>query len=646
MNNSRYLVPLMAFLAILLLSACSAAASPTPVSSPTQVQATPAPSQTPTPAPQKTLTICLGDEPASLYMYANLGASARSVLSAIYDGPIDSNSYAYQPVILKDLPSLENGDALLETVMVREGDRVVDSDGLAVTLTAGMSVLPSGCTSDDCAVTYDGFTDIQMDQMVVTFTLLPGLTWSDGESLTADDSVFSFELASSPETPGSKYLVDRTLSYEAIDDLTVQWWGRPGFIDPAYFTNFWTPAPRHAWKDYAVAELPTLDVSAKSPLGWGPYVMDQWLPGESIHLVKNTRYFRAKEGLPAFDELTFRFISDPNLAISLLIAGTCDVLDPGIPLDDQVELLKAFDTNGQLKVNFSTSLNLEQLAFGIQPASYDESFSIAQGDRPDLFADKRTRQAFAMCLDRQKVVDEVLYGLSEVPSSFIPSEHPQYDPNVTVYSHDAQAGNRLLDEVGWKDQDNDPLTPRQAVGIPGVLDGTPLKMGYLTTGALQRRQVSQLLVGSLAECGVQVDIQYMDPVDMYRIGSGEPLFGRTFDLAEYALAGTGLEPPCSWYLASEIPSEENNWMGINFSGYQDPLFDLSCRTARSSLEVEAPYSAVQETFSEDLPVIPLYWQVKVAASRVGLCGFLPDPTAASSLWNIEGYRTSINCPGE
>jgi peptide/nickel transport system substrate-binding protein len=263
MNNSRYLVPLMAFLAILLLSACSASASPTPVSSPTEVKAAPTPSQTPTPAPQKTLTICLGDEPASLYMYANLGTSARSVLSAIYDGPIDSNSFAYQPVILKDLPNLENGEALLETVMVREGDRVVDSNGLPVTLTAGMSILPSGCTSDDCAVTYDGFTDIQMDQMVVTFTLLPGLTWSDGEPLTADDSVFSFEIASSTETTASRYLVDRTLSYEAIDDLTVQWWGRPGYIDPEYFTNFWTPAPRHAWKDYAVSELPTLDASAR-----------------------------------------------------------------------------------------------------------------------------------------------------------------------------------------------------------------------------------------------------------------------------------------------------------------------------------------------------------------------------------------------
>lgn len=644
MNKARLLVCLIALVGLLFLAGCSGGSAVTPTASPSPLLLTPTPAQSPTPVAPRSLTICLADEPTSLNMYANLTPSSRSVLSAIYDGPIDTNSYAYQPVILKDLPSLENGDALLETVMVREGDRVVDSNGLPVSLTAGTSVLPSGCTSEDCAVIYDGYTDIQMDQMVVTFTLLPGLTWSDGEALTADDSVYSYELASSSETSASRYLVDRTLSYEAVDDLTVQWWGRPGYVDPSFVTNFFTPAPRHAWQDHTAAELPTLEAASRYPLGWGPYVLDKWLTGESIHLVKNAHYFRAKDGLPAFDDLTFRFVPDPNLAISLLIAGTCDLLDPGIALDDQVELLKAFDANGQLTVQFSSSMNLEQLAFGILPASYDENFSPAEGDRPDLFSDKRTRQAFAYCLDRQKVVDQVLYGLSEVPSSFIPSEHPQYDPNVSTYEHDPQAGSRLLEQVGWKDTDNNPLTIRTALGIPGVPDGTPLKVTYLTTGALQRRQVSQILASSLAECGVQVEVQYMDPLELYRIGADQPLFGRQFDLAEYALAGTGLVPPCNRYLSSEVPSSENNWMGINFSGYQEPSFDNSCRSANASLSPETSYSAVQELFSEDLPVIPLYWQVKIAAARVGLCGFQPDPTASSSLWNIEQFSSASQCP--
>jgi len=54
--------------------------------------------------------------------------------------------------------------------------------------------------------------------MVVTFEMLEGLTWSDGTPLTADDSVYSFEVWADPDTPASRYLVDRTTSYEATSD--------------------------------------------------------------------------------------------------------------------------------------------------------------------------------------------------------------------------------------------------------------------------------------------------------------------------------------------------------------------------------------------------------------------------------------------
>lgn len=650
MNDLRSCVCLVGLAGLFILSGCG---SPAPTSMPTVAIEEPTAVQAiSTPIPSlvlsKTLSICLAEEPVSLYLYDNLGASARSVLAAIYDGPIDSNSYASQAVILQKLPSLEDGDAILEPVTVMAGDRVVDVNGSPVTLAEGTLVHPSGCSTEDCAIEYDGTSEIEMDQLVVNFTLLPGLTWSDGEALTADDSVYSFQLASDPNTPGSKYLVNRTQAYQAVDDLTLQWFGLPGYLDQAYAGNYWTPAPRHAWKTFTPAELP--QAVGKNPLGWGAYVLDQWLPGESIHLVRNTLYFRADQGLPRFNDLYFYFISDPNLAISRLIAGSCDVLDPGMALDDQVELLQAFDANRQIKVRFSTSMNLEQLDFGIQPASYDNGFNLADGDRPDFFADKRTRQAIALCLDRQKVVDDILFSLSEVPSSFVTGGHPLYDPDVTLYDHDTLAGNRLLDEAGWKDRDNDPRTTRLAFAIPGVPDGTPLKITYVTTPALQRRLVSGILVNSLAECGVEVIVQYMDPVDLYRVGSGSPLFGRKFDLAEFALAGSGLEPPCGWYLGSEIPSPLNAWSGINFSGYADEDYDSACLEARSNLgqdtSLDYSYAVVQEIFSEDLPVIPLYWQVKVGASRPGLCGFWPDPTAASSLWNIELFSRTSSCPGE
>ena len=652
MKLGRILAILTGFGWMLVLAACgSQPGTPTPTeaaratASPTQQ-----PSATPTPVVQKMLTICLGEEPNSLYPYAALNAAARSVLAAIYDGPIDTNSFEYQAVILQKLPSLEDGDALVETVLVKPGDAIVDADGLPVKLATGVRLNPSGCTSRKCQLTYDGTSEVQMDQMVVNFSLLPGLTWSDGEPLLADDSIYSYELASNPGTPGSKYLIERTQSYEAVDDLTVQWWGKPGFLDQGFRSNFWAPAPRHAWGDYTPLELPGSDVAGRKPLGWGPYLVEEWLSGDQIHLKKNPNYFRAKEGLPVFDDLFFRFVADPNLAISKLIAGTCDVLDPSVALDDQVELLQAFTANQQLSAKFANSMNLEQLDLGIQPASYDDGISLGRGDRPDLLGDERTRQALAMCLDRERVVTEVLNGLSEVPASFIPSSHPLYNEQVAKYPFDILAGKRLLDEVGWKDRDNDPQTPLEAWEIPGVPDGTKLVLNYVTTGAIQRRQVSEILSKSLAECGVQVKLQFLDPEVLYHTGPEYPLFGRQFDLAEFAMASSGFEPACNWYMGSEIPGTTNSWMGVNFSGYKNLAFDTACQSARSSIGQEVPlktlYEDPQEIFAQDLPVITLYWQVKVGAARVGLCGFKLDPTSANNQWNIESYRFQTICPEE
>ncbi len=633
-------VSLFVFLAV-LLAACGPKETATPLPAP--IPATP----TPTPVPPRTLTICLGQEPASLYPLGNPSSSARSILAAIYDGPIDTNSYGYQAVILKKLPSLADGDALISAVSVYVGDEVVDADDLPVTLAPGVRLRPSGCRSDECAVVYDGKGEIQMDQMVVNFSLSPGLYWSDGMPLTVDDSVYSYNLAADASTPASKYLIDRTQSYEAVDEQTVQWWGKPGYLDPTYFTNFWTPYPRHVWSQYTPAELPESEAAARNPIGWGPYAMAEWVSGDAVTLKKNPFYFRAGEGLPKFDTLVFRFISGPETAISELLAGRCDLLDASLHLDGQAGILESFDSGGQLKAIFSPTNVMERLDFGIRPAAYDNGYNPSTGDRPDFLSDKRVRQAIAMCLDRQKVVDTVLYGLTTVPNAYTPSSHPLYNPDVKAYPFDVVAANQLLEQAGWRDQDNDAGTPRQAWGIANIPAGMPLVLNYWTTGAAQRRQVSQILADSLAQCGIKVNIQYYEPTELYAQGPDGVLFGRKFDLAGFAMGSTGVEPPCAWFTSGEIPNSANHWVGTNLSGYTNPAYDAACLSARGALPGEADYAdgyrATQAIFAEDLPIVPLYWRLKVAAARLDLCSFSLDPSAASDLWNIEAFDYGDRC---
>ncbi len=638
----RRLVPCLAAFMI-LLSACALPFGQKPV--PT-VEATPLPTAAPTVAVPRILTICLGEEPNTLYPFANPNDAALSVLAAIDDGPIDTISYDYQPVILQKLPSLADGDAQILPVDVSLGSKIVDADGKLTALAAGSRVRPSSCRGDGCVINYDGVSPLKMDQMQVTFHLRPDITWSDGTPLTADDSVYAYQLAADANTPGSKVLVDRTQTYEALDPATTQWWGIPGFLDPGFMANFWAPAPKHLWSQFKAAELPQIDVASRSPAGWGPYQIHDWIAGDHITLLKNPYYFRASEGYPKFDQLVFRFITDPNAAISELTAGHCDILDPSVRLDSQVALLEQMQQSGSIQASIAPGMAIEWLGLGIRPATYDDGINTARGARPDILADPRTRQGIALCMDRQKVVDTVLFGQTTVPLSFVPPDHPLYDSSVSAYRFDPTAGLQLLQEVGWRDIDGNPATPLSAVSVKNVPAGTPLQLFYYSTPAVQRRQVIDILTKSLAQCGITLTVQYYDQNDLYAPGPQGLLFGRRFDLIEYAMATEAIEPPCDWFMSSEIPNATNHWVGTNVTGYQSPDYDAACHAARLALPGEPAYQSAyhqaQSIFANDLPAIPLYYRLRVAAARADVCHFDLDPSG-NPLWNIEAFDMGPAC---
>ena len=643
MLRTRYLIFLL--IISLVLPACAPQVTEIPVipETPTALP----PLATPTPAP-RSLTVCLGSEPNTLYPYGNPNSAARSVLSALYDGPIDLVEYGYEPIIIEKIPNINDGDAQVSPISVKAGDQVVDASGNVVLLATGVKVRPSSCRGDDCVITYDGTSTIQMDQLIVTFTMLDKLMWSDGEPLTASDSVYSFQVASANATPISKFLIDRTQIYEAADDLTVQWWGKPGFIDSDYYTNFWMPLPEHLWGEFTPADLLTVDVSSKIPLGWGPYILQEWQAGESLHFIKNLNYFRAASDLPKFDELTFLIYPDPNAAITALVDGKCDVLDPSVRLDGQVGLLQQMQTDGQAKLVTAQTNTMEWLGIGIVPASYDNGFNLSdKQDRPDLFGDQRMRQALALCLDRQKVVDTVLFGLSQVPDTYLPADHPLHNGNVQTYEFNPASGNEILEQIGWLDHDKNPVTPRQALGVTNVPIGTPLVLNYVTSSATQRRQVAEIFTQSLAECGIGLNATYANASDLYLAGPVGPLFGRQFDLAEYAIGVNSLEPQCSWFTTAQIPAADNNWIGTNISGYTNPTFDTACQQALQSLPEDPTYASHQEAqsiFASELPSIPLYLRLRVAATRPDFCGLTLDPSSTYALNNIEAFDYGEACP--
>jgi peptide/nickel transport system substrate-binding protein len=594
------------------------------------------------------------------------------ILEAIYDGPIDTRGFDYQPVILEKLPTLADGDAALEPVAVQAGDRVVDNRDELVPLEPGVVVRPFGCTAPECAVTWDG-SPLEMAQLSAVFTLREELKWSDGEPLTADDSVFSYQIARNCQGDSGacgRYglvtrrgwdTVERTASYTALDERTVRWMGVPGFLTPQYQVNFFIPLPEHVLAGSPPEELFEAQEAARQPLGWGPYRIDRWVPGDHIRLLKNPYYFRAGEGLPRFDQVIFRFVGlDAEKNLYDLMNGACDVLDQKASLvlqDGQIESLLEYDSAGQLDAHFATGTVWEHADFGIRPISYDDGYQLGV-DRPDFFGDPRTRQAIALCMDRQQVVETVLHGLSAVPDSYLPAEHPLFNPHLPKYSFDPSAGATLLTEVGWIDDDGNPGTPRVARGVPNVLDGTPLKFTYATTTATQRQGAAKILAESLAQCGIGVELQIAEGSVLFAPGPEGSLFGRQFELAQFAWL-TGVQPPCDLWTTEQIPGDPNildengvplfpmGWGGQNETGYSNPEYDQACRSAQESLPGQAGYVEshlkVQEIFASELPVIPLYLRLTLAVTRPDLCGFTLDPTSYSEMWNIEAFDFGEDC---
>lgn len=450
----KRLIPTFALgmLIIAALAACEPGATATipATSEPTQAAATP------TAIPQKTLVVCLGYEPTSLYMYKESSRAMWSVLEALYDGPIDTVNFQAQPVILDTLPTVENGGITLSSTAVKAGDEVANVEGDIVALTKGVVVFPEGCTSSECAVAWDGTSDLKITQMSAQFKIKAGITWSDGTPLTAEDVVYSYTVAADPATAAAKTLVKRTASFTAIDAQTVQWTGKPGYLTMNPSAYFWIPLPKHILGRMTAEQLNTADETNKSPLGWGPYMIDEWTTGDHIRLVKNPNYFRASEGLPKFDVLVFRFT--PGLAetdLSPLVTGECDLMETSVGLEGQIQPLRELENAGKTKLYFGQGPEWELLNFGIKPASYDDAYN-PYLDRQDFFGDLRSRQAVAYCVNREKIIKEVLFSQSQIPATYLPTTHPYWIKDLSVIAYDPAQGASLLDQVGWVDDDNDP----------------------------------------------------------------------------------------------------------------------------------------------------------------------------------------------
>lgn len=619
----------------LFLAACtSPAETPTPTATENGEVATAAPTATPTEEPVAILNICTTSLPESAFPYDGKNPiSKQNLLALIQRTAFPTDESGASAALLVETPTQDNGGITLKAVNAQLGEKIVDANGDLLVLKAGVTVRPSGCRSADCAVTWDGTEALSLDQMVVSFQLNEGLTWSDGAPLTAADSVFSFTLASDPGTPGLQWMESRTDSYTAEDNSTILWTGVPGFTTSEIEDLFWQPLPSHLFAADAGWESVSSDPSWSAVMAsLGVYQVSAWTD-DSIRLVWNEYYGGDK---PQYGEITIQAIPVLEDALAAFSAGTCDVLDQSYHLEQDSEALATLQADPETALLVEQTASWLQLVIGITPASYDEYYNPLYGDRPDFFGDSRTREAIASCLDRQAIQEAVYAGLAELKPSFVSADETALASEDQLVRDPARAA-RLLEAVGWVDHDLNPETPLQAWYVGNIPTNTTFSINLYVDASSLSQQIAAIVQSSLGECGIEVTPVTLPASQLYAAGPDGVLFGRQFDLALIGWAPL-TELDCALYESDQIPSQGNQWVGTNIAGWSEAYYDKACNAASLALpdERHGALDRAESQFTSSYPAVPLISVPAVVAVKNSACA------AVSELWNFGADNST--CP--
>jgi len=582
--------------ALLVLSACahgtpsSTAFPPSPTPAPSSSpQKTPTPTPPP-PTPQPTrLTLC-APPVQHLNLYAVASSTENDLLSLVTELPAERIAYQWQPRLLVGWPV-----AAVDEVSVPAQGRYVDETGLVQT--------------------HPGTPRLVLPQMTVTFTLRSDLRWSDGSPLTAEDVLLGYALAREAGAQGGwAALAQVTSRLEVLDAYTLRWVGLPGYVTGDYAGLLFPPQPAARWRGASLAAV------LRDPLApvTGPFQVTSWR-ADGITLERNPYYSGAQ---PTLERIEVRFMQvKPEGLPELLRSGQCDVLAP--------ELAQTLDWK-----TWEESLRTGEIMAWAAPAEAFLRLDFnTTSKRAPMLQGAAFRQALSGCINRTRLVN-ALAGQFLIPAqSFLLPQHPAYRAASLPTPDEAQA---QLTALGWEDRDGDGI--REAHGVPGLAEGTPLTL-TLTVPSWYT-VAAALVAADLELCGVKSVPQVVSAQTLYAADARNPLAGRSFELALY---GWSASPPtvCGAWLSSRIPSAATNFTGENFSGYASASYDDACRRALRSLDPAELKTALQDAQTELLAATPtafLAWRATWFIARASIEGFQPDVTAPGAFWNAEQWK--------
>jgi len=456
-------------------------------------------------------------------------------------------------------------------------------------------------------VDYDGTWDARLaesytvseDGLEFTFNLRKGVKWHDGETLDADDVIFTANLmmneeANIPIRPRF-ILGGEPVRWEKVDEYTVKMIVPQRNATILDHLRHMYIVPEHLLKDVPPAEFKNYNFLDNLVMT-GPFKLAEYKTGEYVRLVRFDDYW---DGKPYLDEVVLRIVPDQAAAIVALESGQIDAT--AVTPEQAIRLRE----KGELNVYQAPGSGIE---------------FICLNNRAWPFDDARVRKAMNHAIDKDTICEKVYLGFARPAWSYTAADVMFLNEDVVEkYEYDLDKAAAILADAGWEK------------GSDGILvkDGKKFEfeLNY-RSGSLETEQLLLIYQADLAKIGIKMNLRALEASAMTNIliAGSDPL--------PYQAMHNGVSPgidPDNYaliYHSSQYPSGKN---GFNYVGYLNPEVDRCFDEGKLEMDPAQRakyYEDIQKMISEDAVIVPLIYKESVSAATKRLhmedAWMLPD----------------------
>lgn len=448
----------------------------------------------------------------------------------------------------------------------------------------------------------------QLDESgtVYTIKLKKGLKWHDGKELTADDVVFTFQLAQNADTKSTMFQAWREVVAKKTDDLTVTLTLKAPF---APFIHSLTTGivPKHLLESIEPSQVRSAAFNTNQPIGSGPFKWDALeLSGSNsaereqyIGLLANQHYHL---GAPKLDSFVIKSYLSKDQLLEAFKEREVDAIVglDSIPDDAKTKGLQAHEA----------SLSAISMAF-FQTTS-------------PILKDAKIRSALVQAADVPSMIKQLGYPVVKSDQPFLKSSFA-YDPAYKQVGKNLDAANKLLDEAGWPKNTDGQRVQNKAELTLRLVGQNNYENGILSKGLQQ----------AWASVGVKTEVVLQDDEDLQA-----SISNRAYDVLLNAIS-LGLDPDVYpfWHSSQADPLSPAR---LNFSNYSSSTADKSLDGGRSRVEESlrsAKYKPFLQAWQADNPALALYQPRFLYITRGNLFNYNPETvnTSTDRLNNVHNW---------